>query len=177
MMKKFFVTMCAVLLSMSAFAGNPLSVENSKVNLKDFLKKDAVACLVIDWKGAKYDNKKAVEEELGSDYDFVKKDCAEMFIEGFNDKSKGLKLQGDESGAAYRFEIKVTNLDTFVNVMGFGARTEAKMWGTLKIVDAASGDTLAEIKIDEAEDGTDYVRREAYGKTFLLLGARIAKMK
>ena len=60
--------------------------------------------------------------------------------------------------------------------MGWGSRTEAKMWGTLKIVDA-SGDTIAEINIDEAEDGTDYVRREAFGKTFLLLGERIAKLK
>jgi hypothetical protein len=72
--------------------------------------------------------------------------------------------------------ITVKNIDSFINVMGWGSRTEAKMWGTLKIVDA-SGDTIAEINIDEAEDGTDYVRREAFGKTFLLLGERIAKLK
>ena len=108
---------------------------------------------------------------------FIKKDCAEKFIEGFNDKSKGMKLSDKKDGANYKFLIKVTNLDSFTNVMGWGARTEAKMWGTLTIVDAASGDTVAEINIDEAEDGTDYVRREAFGKTFLLLGERVAKMK
>ena len=61
--------------------------------------------------------------------------------------------------------------------MGFGSRTEAKMWGVLKIVEKKTGKVLAEIKIDEAEDGTDYVFREAFGKTFLLLGAGVAKLK
>ena len=88
-----------------------------------------------------------------------------------------MKLSDKKDGANYKFLIKVSNLDSFTNVMGWGARTEAKMWGTLTITDAASGETVAEINIDEAEDGTDYVRREAFGKTFLLLGERVAKMK
>lgn len=172
-----FFALMVMFACVATFAGNPLSVTNSKVELKKFLKEQASAVLVIDWSDAKYDNKKTAAEEFGDDYDFIKKDCAAKFIEGFNDKSKGVKLEKEKKDAAYKFVITVRNLDSFVNVMGFGPRTEAKMWGTLKIVDNANGETLAEVKIDEAEDGTDYVRREAFGKTFLLLGERVAKMK
>lgn len=175
-MKKMAVLLCSMLVCMSALAGNPLKVTSSKVNLKDFMKKNATATLVLDWKNTTYDEKKSpLDEFSATDYEFIKKDCTEKFIEGFNDKSKGLKLgQGDKGD--YQFMITVKNIDSFINVMGWGSRTESKMWGTLKIVDA-SGDTIAEINIDEAEDGTDYVRREAFGKTFLLLGERIAKLK
>ena len=177
-MKKMLVALCALFVSVSLSAGNPLKVTNAKTSLKEFFKKDAKAYLVLDWNKTQYDNKKTALEEFGAtDYDFIKKDCAEKFIEGFNNKSKGVKLSDKKDGANYKFLIKVSNLDSFTNVMGWGARTEAKMWGTLTITDAASGETVAEINIDEAEDGTDYVRREAFGKTFLLLGERVAKMK
>lgn len=175
-MKKLFVALCALFVCVAAFAGNPLSVVNKTTDLKSLFKNNATACLVIDWSQTLYDNQKKASEEFGSDYDFIKNDCASKFIEGFNHRSKGLKLTTEKQGADYKFMLTVKNLDSFVNVMGFGPRTEAKMWGTLKIVDA-SGTTVAEIKIDEAEDGTDYVKKEAFGKTFLLLGDRVAKLK
>ncbi len=168
----------AMMFSVVTFAGNPLKVVNSNVALKTFMKEKASANLVIDWKNAKFDNKKTLAEEFnkGDDYAFIQKDCAEKFIEGFNAKSKGIKLEQGKKDADYKFVITVTNTDTFINVMGWGAPTEAKMWGNLKIVDAKGG-TVAEINIDEAEDGTDHVRREAFGKTFMLLGIRVAKLK
>ena len=177
-MKKVFLAMMAMVFSVVTFAGNPLKVINSNVALKTFMKEKASANLVIDWKNAKFDNKKSAAAEFNKDddYAFIQKDCAEKFIEGFNAKSKGIKLEQGKKGADYKFIITVTNLDTFVNVMGWGAPTEAKVWGNLKIVDAKGG-TVAEIDIDEAEDGTDHVRREAFGKTFLILGTKVAKLK
>lgn len=176
-MRKAFFTMIAMLACVASFAGSPLSVVNSRVALKKFMAEKASAGLVIDWSDAKYDNRKTAAAEFGDDYEFIQTDCADKFIEGFNTKSKGIKLEKGKEDAVYKFIIMIRNLDSFINVMGFGPRTEAKVWGTMKIVDNASGDTIAEINIDEAEDGTDYVRRESFGKTFLLLGARVAKLK
>ena len=86
------------------------------------------------------------------------------------------ELTKDKKGTDYKFTITVRNLDSFVNVMGFGPRWEAKVWGILKITNTKGG-TVAEVDITQAEDGTDYVRREAFGKTFMLLGYKIAKLK
>ena len=177
-MKKVFSALMAMMFSVATFAGNPLKVVSSSVALKSFMKEQATANLVIDWKNAKFDNKKSAASEFNKDddYAFIQKDCAEKFIEGFNAKSKGIKLEQGKKDADYKFVITVTNLDTFINVMGWGAPTEAKMWGNLKITNA-KGETIADINIDEAEDGTDHVRREAFGKTFMLLGIRVAKLK
>lgn len=174
-MRKVFLTLLVMLVCIATYAGKTLSVINSKVQLKQFMKEQANACLVIDWSGAKYDNKKSASSEFGKDFNFIKEDCVSKFIEGFNAKSKGIKLKKDKKGTTYKFVITVRNLDSFVNVMG-GGRTEAKMWGDLKITNAKGG-AIAEIKIDEAEDGTDYVRREAFGKTFMKLGQKVAKLK
>ena len=176
-MKKLLITMCAMLVGMVAFAGNPLSVVNTKVQLKKFMKQEAKACLVIDWSQAKFDNKKAAADEFGDDYEFIKKDCAENFIEGFNNETKGIEMRAEENGATYKFLIIVENLDAFVNAFWGGGRTEAKVWGKLTIIDLSNGDTLAEVRIDEAEGGSDFVRRESFGETFAELGETVAKIK
>ncbi len=125
----------------------------------------------------KFDNRKAASAEFGKDWSFIKSDCESKFIEAFNDKSKGIQLQKGAKGAKYKFVLTVTNVDDHVNVMGYGPRTEAKFWGKLKIVEAPKGKVIAEINIEEAEDGVDYVRKEALGKTFALLAKRLAKIK
>ena len=175
-MKRVFLALVAVFASVVTFAGSPLKVTNSTVALKQFMKEQANATLVIDWSKAQYDNKKSASAEFGADYNFIKDDCVNKLIEGFNAKSKGIKLTKDKKGTDYKFTITVRNLDSFVNVMGFGPRWEAKVWGTLKITNTKGG-TVAEVDITQAEDGTDYVRREAFGKTFMLLGYKIAKLK
>ncbi|MBR6309631.1 MAG: hypothetical protein IKR52_00325 [Paludibacteraceae bacterium] len=176
-MKRCLIAIFAMFVNVAAFAGSPLTVVKSNVPMKQLMAEKVDANLTIDWSKAKYDNSQKASGKLGKDYEFVKKDCAAKFIEGFNAKSKGINLGTANKNAKYLFQLRVDNLDSFVNVMGFGSRTEAKMWGVLKIVEKKTGKVLAEIKIDEAEDGTDYVFREAFGKTFLLLGAGVAKLK
>lgn len=175
-MRKICFTLVLTFVSVVTFAGNPLSVVSSKVDLKQLMKEDAYAILVIDWSRAKYDNKKTAAAEFGKDFAFIKNDCADKFIEGFNDKSKGIVLDKNRKKAPYKFVIRVTNLDAYVDVMR-GGQWEGKMWGTLKIVKTSNGATLAEVDIEEAEDGKDYVRKESFGKTFKRLGGKVAKLK
>ena len=176
-MKRTLFTFLVMLIGSTAFAGNPLTVVNSSIDLKELKKKDVAAVLVIDWNSTKFDNKKAASKEFGKDWAFIKKDCTDKFIEGFNKKSKGLKLQKSAKGAKYKFTIKVTNIDSFAKVFGGGGQTVGKVWGTLKIQELPKGRVVAEVEITEAEDGRDYVRRESFGKTMKLLGVRVAKLK
>ena len=178
-MKKIFLALF-IMVCATTFARNPLKIINSKVAFRTFLQEKASANLVIDWTNAKYDNKKQFADEFNEDddYAFIQKDCAEKFIEGFNAKSKGMKMENGKEDTTYKFVIAVRNMDASISPMGFTpGQTKSKMWGNLKIIDNASGDTIAEIEIDEVEDGTDYIRRESFGKTFMILGTKVAKLK
>lgn len=179
-MKKIHLVIFMMMVCAATFARNPLKIVNSKVTFKTFLQKKASANLVIDWNNTKYDNKKPLADEFneGDDYVFIQKDCANKFIEGFNSKSKGIKVENGNGDTTYKFVIMVNNVDACISVMGIKpGQTKSKMWGNLKIIDSASGDIISEIEIDEVEDGTDYVRRESFGKTFEILGQRVAKLK
>lgn len=179
-MKKIIVVLFTLMVSAATFAGGPLKVINRKVTLQTLLRERAYANLVIDWSNAKYDKKKPLSEEFNEDddYEFIQSDCVGKFMDGFNGESKGMIIDNRKEDASYSFIITVSNVDAFVRVMGFKVgKTEAKMWGNLKIVDNATNEVIAEIKIDEAEDGCDYVRRESFGKTFEILGQEVAKMK
>jgi hypothetical protein len=160
-----------------SYARNPLIIIKSSIKPKELMKKKACATLTIDWSEALYDNDRKVEIEFDKDSIFTKKDCYNKFVEGFNTFSKGLIIDNDGDNIAYEFVLKVSNIDAHVSVMGFGPRHVAEVWGELKVIDKASNEVVLQVKIDEADDGDDYVRRECFGKTFLDVGQRFAKIK
>lgn len=177
-MKKNLMAICLLLCSIVALAGNPLKNMTGKDQLKSMLSENAKAVVEVDWSNAKYDKNKDLKESFGEDYDYILRNCPKRFIEGFNDKSNGLKLTQDATDAKYKVVLKVTNIDHYFNVMGFGPMAnEAKMWGSLEIIDIATGTPIVTSDIDEAEDGKDIVLKDCYGKTFRKLGERIAKIK
>ena len=92
-------------------------------------------------------------------------------------KAKKLRMTQDGNDAKYKFILKVANVDRFFAAMAFIPQHEAKMWGTLTIVDMASGQTLAVVEIEEAEDGQHVDIKYCYGETFEELGQTVAKMK
>ena len=169
-MKNFFMTMCLLLCSIVAMASNPLKAIEGKKNLSTIMRSKGKALIVFDWSEAKYDKDKDLKEKLGNDYDFVLSDCEKSFIKGFNGKSNA-------SEATYKFILKVTCIDRYFSVMSFVPKHEAKMWGSLEIVDVKTKESLVKITIDEAEDGKDSVPRECFGKTFFNLAERVAKLK
>lgn len=176
-MKNFFMTMCLLLCSVVAMAGNPFKAIEGKKSLTTIMSSNEKALIVFDWSEAKYDKDKDLREKLGKDYDFVLSDCEKSFIKGFNEKSKTIKLAEDASEATYKFILKVTCIDRYYSVMSIVPKHEAKMWGSLEIVDAKTKKSLVKITIDEAEDGKDFVPKECFGKTFFNLAERVAKLK
>lgn len=176
-MKKTLMFLCLVLCSMVAMAGNPFKSITGKEKLKEIMNSSEKALVVFDWSEAKYDKTKDLKEKLADDYDFVLSDCEKSFVEGFNKQSKKIQLAKDATGAKYKFILKITSIDRYFQPMTFVPKHEAKMWGSLEIVNAETNESLVKIKIDEAEDGYDLVPKECFGKTFLKLGERTAKLK
>lgn len=176
-MKRLTTLIAAMVICIGCFAGNPLKVLQGKQALKTVMTETATAVVQFDWSNTMYDNKVTAKEQFGEDYGFVVNDCQISFVNGFNGESKGLQLTNKAEGAKYKFVLSVTNLDCFFAAMRFVPRHESKMWGKLTIKNATNDEIVAEINIDEAEDGCDIVRRESFGKTFLLLGKKVAKLK
>ena len=176
-MKKVLSTLFALFVCVSMMAGNPLKVVSGKQNLKEIMTTAGTALVEYDWSTTMYDNKVSAKEKFGSDYDYVVNDCSQSFMNSFNAKSKSLKLTTEKASAKYKFVLKVDNVDSFFAAMRLVPRNEAKMWGKLTIISTESGDTLAEINIVEAEDGADFVFKECFGKTFAILGEKVAKLK
>ncbi|MCD8304782.1 MAG: hypothetical protein LUC86_08180 [Prevotellaceae bacterium] len=176
-MKKVIVTYCILFTCVAAFASNPYKVLTGKENLKSISKESVPILLVIDWSETKYDGDKEVTEEWGDDYDFIINDCAKSFIAGYNEKSKGPKVMSTVEDAKYKFLITVENVDRFFDPMEFVPGFKAKVWADVKLIEVDSEDIVAEILIDEADEGRDFVANECFGKNFYEIGKKMAKMK
>lgn len=177
-MKKIISTLCLMLVCMSTFAGNPFKIAFGKENAKALMKEAAVAVVEFDWNGTMYDKKITAKEKFGGDYDFVVKDCQQKFVSAFNEASKGLRLTTEVCGdAKYKMRVQVSNLDSYLAVMSFAPRNEAKMWGHVTLTDVATGEKMLVVDVDEAEDGQDFVWRECFGKTFAQMAKRLVKVK
>ncbi len=176
-MKRFVLSLCVMVSAIVCLAGNPLKNIVGKENLKAIMTDKAEACVVYDWSAAKYDQTKDLKAELADDYDFVISDSEAKFVTGFNQKTKGLHLSTDAANAKYKFVLKITNLDRRFAVMAFIPKHEGKIWGSLEILDNATGKSLVTITIDEAEEGYDFVPKECIGATFMNLGKLVAKLK
>ena len=176
-MKRIILTAVLVFSAMMSFAGNPLKIISGKYQVQTIMKESATVVVVYDWSQAQYDNKKALKKEWGDNYDLIVEDCEKSFIEGFNDNAKKLRIDQTSENARYRFVLTIKNVDRFFAAMAFIPAHEAKMWGTLTILDNMTNQTLAEIDIDEAEDGQHVDIRYCYGETFEELGEKVAKLK
>lgn len=163
------------MVSMFTFADNTVEVKTGAKELKAAYSDNAVAALVIDWSDTKYDHEKTIKEFWGEKYDFFIKECEAKFKTGFDEKSKGLKL--DKSGEPkYKITLKVTNLDRYVNVMNIVPGFTVKVWGMV-IVAAADGTEIARIDIDSMKGNRDFSLDDAFGKAFYILGKRVASAK
>ena len=176
-MKKFISLVLMCMLCAVTFAGNPIKNLTGKDQLKAMLKNGGTATVEIDWSAAKFDKTKDLKTTLAGDYDFIVADCVEEFVNGFNEKSKKIKMAANDANAQYKYVIKVANLDSYYCVMGWFPSWEGKVWGSCQIIDTKNNKALVSFDIVEAEDGKDQNKRECYGETFGELGETIAKLK
>ena len=98
-MRKVFCVIFLAFTCTTAFANNPLRVILGKSELKSLMKENAIICLQMDWSEATYDNEIGVKEKFGEDLDYIMTDCDVNMLAGFNEHSKGLKMQLEEDDA------------------------------------------------------------------------------
>lgn len=118
----------AIVGCVTAMAGDDIKLsEGSIVPLKD----GGVASLVIDMADTQFDNKMPLrKDERFADVDSQLPECASEFVREFNDNTKKFTMTKNANEAQYEFIVKITNLDTFVNVMSFKGGVGIKLWGS-----------------------------------------------
>ena len=170
-MKKIIFTLLFVCTCICSFAGNPMKVVNGN---NKFLKEDATATVSIDWSQAQWNYEKPLTDQWGDSYQKLTTLGEQAFIEGFNEKSKKLKIQ--EGDAKYRIEVKISNVDKFYSVMSLVPGNKHKVWGKILVVDIQTGTTVCEADFKELQGGRDFSIDNSFAKCMKDLGKATAKL-
>lgn len=172
-MKKFIVAMLfAFAGSIAAMAGDDIKLTEGSIAS---LSGGGVGCVSIDMKDTQFDSKKPLrQDDRFRNIDDDLPECTREFVREFNDNSKKFKLTETAADAQYEFIVKITNLDTYVNVMSFKGGVGIKMWGTVTIKDKSNGNTVAVYTIDE-ENNSGFTYQIAVEETFEGIAKFLAK--
>lgn len=171
-MKKFISTL--VLISLFSVYAMADGIKVTQGDKKLFKNAEGNAQIEIVLDGATYDGQKPLKEKF-EDLANFKKCAIEGFTEGFNDKSKKVKIAADN--VKYKIAFKVSKVDQYFKVMGFVPGNATKVWGEVTITDAASGETLAVINVDEVDGGANLSPDGTISDSFKELAELIAKLK
>lgn len=163
-MKKYLLTMLlAIVGCVTAMAGYEIKLSSGSVAS---LKNGGVGCVILDVADAQFDNKKPLkQDERFTNIDEQIPECTKEFIREFNENAKKFKMTDNADDAKYLFTVKITNLDTFVNVMSFKGGVGIKVWGTITISDKETGNSVAVYNIEE-EDNSGMTYNIAVEETF-----------
>lgn len=173
-MKKFFLAILAVLATtIGAYAGDGTKVvEGSFKALKDAT--GTVYFAPIDFEGATWDNKAPLTTHYMNLNDLAKTGLTAMTAE-FNSECKKLKAATSEADANYVVTIKVDNMDSYYNVMGFGLPGHiTKIWGNLTIKDKA-GNTVVVMNMKETDGGRNLDTNQSFVDAWDAVGNILAK--
>lgn len=172
-MKKYLLTLLMAIVGIStAFAGDDISLKSGSVAS---LTNGGVASLVIDIANAKYDNKTPLRQDARfADIDKQIPECASEFIREFNENTKKFTMTANDKEAQYKIIVKITNVDTFVNVMSFKGGIGVKLWGSINIKNKATGEDVAVFEIDE-ESNSGFTYQIALEEGFEGIAKYLAK--
>ncbi len=173
-MKRLILTAIVVLTSVASYSGNPLSFKGG--DKKFFKTASGGALLEIIYAGATYDDKMALTEKF-PDIDNKTKISYDGFVEEYMERAKKVPIVTNPGEARYKFTIKVSKIDQFINVMGFIPGPCIRVWGTFTVTDLTNNTTLLIIDIDEIDGGSAPTPDRAFNDTFGELGKCIAKFK
>ncbi len=168
-MKKNLLLFCFLMCSIVTWAGSL----KGKGNVNCF-KETETAVLTIDFSKAKWEKKEDFKQWCGTDYDKRVAVSNSEFTRSFNEKSKGLKIVEAGNDAKYKIVIDVTNFERKTASFGWG-RAHIKIYGTLKVVDASTGDAVCTYTLDGVSGGDDFVETDRFAKSFAELGKQLTK--
>ena len=174
-MKRFFLMAFMTIVATVAFAANPIKVINGD---KKFFKsaEGNVFLEVVYNDDATFDDKMPLTEKY-SNMDEKTQISYDGFVEEFGENNSKLNFVTDEAEATYKITIQVSKVDEFVNIMGWIPGPCVRVWGTLTVTDAKTGESLLVVEIDEIDGGAAPTTDRAFNDTFGALGKKIAKLK
>lgn len=171
-MKRIALTAVLLLTAFTVFAAKPLKVTKGSL---DVLRQDATATWTIDLSDAVFEKDGDFKAWCGEDYDIRVKLMDEAFFESFNRNSNGLKLV-NEGEAPYNLVLKVREFERKQGP-GMWGSCFIRVFGTLCIMDAASGETVLEMDVDGVKGDTDFVETDRFPKAMDWLARDIFKLK
>ena len=167
-MKRFLLVSALLLVSVSLFAAKPLKVSKGSLNV---FKQDVTATYVIDLSQTQFVNNGIFAKEklgdfqtwAGYGYEELVQLMETSFFDTFNVYSPGMELVS-EGEAPYQVVLKV---DTFERAQGSGPLGSCyiSLYGTLRVVDAATGDIELELKVTDAKGEEDLEETPRFPKS------------
>lgn len=133
-MKKVILTMLlAIVGCAAAMAGDDIKLTSGSIAS---LKNGGTGIVLINMDDTQFDGKKPLrKDERFANVDEQLPECTREFIREFNENTKAFKLTDNADEAQYEFDVTITNLDVFVNVMSFKGGVGIKLWGSVKITE------------------------------------------
>lgn len=157
-MKRFLLVSVLLLTTLYLFAAKPIKVVKGSLNV---FKEDATASWTIDFSDAQFVNNGIFSKEklgdfrtwCGDGYDDLVRQMETSFFGTFNVYCPGMELVNAED-APYRVIFKV---DTLERAQGSGPLGSCyiSLYGTLSVVNAATGDIELELKVTDAKGEED----------------------
>ncbi|MBO6095939.1 MAG: hypothetical protein J6P56_01320 [Bacteroidales bacterium] len=167
-MKRILLVSALLLASVSLFAAKPFKVTKGNLNV---FKADTTATWVIDLSESQFvnngifakENKGDFKTWCEDDYDERVRLMDEAFFDAFNIYSPGMQLV-KEGDAPYKVILKV---NTFERSQGPGVMGSCyiSIYGTLTVLDAATGETAVEVQVNNVKGDTDFVETDRFPKT------------
>jgi hypothetical protein len=166
-MKRFLLVSVLLMTTLSLFAAKPLKVAKGGLNV---FKEDATASWAIDFSDAQFVNNGIFSKEklgdfrtwCGDGYDELVHQMETSFFGTFNVYSPGLELVNSED-APYKVLFKV---DTLERTQGSGPLGSCyiSLYGTLRVVEAATGAVALELKVTDAKGEEDFDETSRFPK-------------
>ncbi|MDT3366204.1 MAG: hypothetical protein LIQ26_02835 [Bacteroidota bacterium] len=171
-MKRLLITAVLLLTTASLFAAKPLKVNKGSL---DVLRQDATATWSIDLSKATFEKSQSFEAWCEGDYQTRVQSMNDTFFESFNKYSKGLKLV-NAGEAPYQLVFTVSNFERKQGPGMWGSMF-VRVFGTIDIIDCASGETVCQIEVNGVKGDTDFVENDRFPKTMDWLCRDLFKMK
>ena len=171
-MKRLLITAVLLLTTASLFAAKPLKVNKGSL---DVLRQDATATWSIDLSKATFEKSQSFEAWCEGDYQTRVQSMNDTFFESFNKYSKGLKLV-NAGEAPYQLVFTVSNFERKQGPGMWGSMF-VRVFGTMDIIDCASGETVCQIEVNGVKGDTDFVENDRFPKTMDWLCRDLFKMK
>ena len=179
-MKKIILVSAFLLASVSLFAAKPLKVTKGSM---DVFKQDAMATWTIDLSEAQFVNNGVFAKEnkgdfktwCEGDYDERVRLMNEAFFDAFNMYTTGMELV-KEGDAPYQVVLKV---DKFERSQGPGVWGSCyiSIYGTLNVIDNATGEQILEVAVNNVKGDTDFVENDRFPKTMNWFCRDLFKLK